>query len=207
MASRPDHDSVPVSSQDKKPDHLSSAVATTQKGLSLVLLLSENIPATHKKHAWETGKPKNVDIRRSWQLSSMRILFTLLSQSNIVHTTGPSPSATERPKRRRRLPRSRKSTARMIANCDLRRTQDITRDSCSYVLLLVDVGKVVAGHTNTNGKFWCCRTFFLRLFQPVCATLALFPRHFSVAHIDNKAARNTSEGFGLRPRPLVDLIG
>ena len=49
-------------------------------------------------------------------------------QSNIVHTTGPSPSATERPKRRRRLPRSRKSTARMIANCDLRRTQDITRE-------------------------------------------------------------------------------
>ena len=26
------------------------------------------------------------------------------------------------------FPRSRKSTARMIANCDLRRTQDITRE-------------------------------------------------------------------------------
>ena len=27
-----------------------------------MLLLSENITATHNKHAWETGKPKNVEI-------------------------------------------------------------------------------------------------------------------------------------------------
>ena len=31
-------------------------------GNSLVLLLSENITATHNKHAWETRKPKNVEI-------------------------------------------------------------------------------------------------------------------------------------------------
>ena len=31
-------------------------------GNSLVLLLSENITVTHNKHAWETGKPKNVEI-------------------------------------------------------------------------------------------------------------------------------------------------
>ena len=29
---------------------------------SLVRLLSENITATHNKHAWETGKPKNLEI-------------------------------------------------------------------------------------------------------------------------------------------------
>ena len=31
-------------------------------GNRLVLLLSENITATHNKHAWETGKQKNVEI-------------------------------------------------------------------------------------------------------------------------------------------------
>ena len=60
-------------------------------------------------------------------------------KKNIVHFAesvkhcshhGPklSPSAAEKPKRRRRLPRSLKSTARMIANCDLRHTQDITHE-------------------------------------------------------------------------------
>ena len=39
-------------------------ITTTEMGLgnSLVLLLPENIAATHNKHAWETGKPKNVEI-------------------------------------------------------------------------------------------------------------------------------------------------
>ena len=39
-------------------------ISTTQKGLrnSLVLLLLENITASPNKHAWETGKPKNVEI-------------------------------------------------------------------------------------------------------------------------------------------------
>ena len=39
-------------------------ISTTQKGLtnSLVLLLLENITATPNKHAWETGKPKHVEI-------------------------------------------------------------------------------------------------------------------------------------------------
>ena len=47
------------------------------------------------------------------------ILIIWLSQSNIHGSHHDAkPSATERPKRRRRLPRSRKSTARRIANCD-----------------------------------------------------------------------------------------
>ena len=39
-------------------------ISTTQKGLrnSLVLLLLEIITASPNKHAWETGKPKNVEI-------------------------------------------------------------------------------------------------------------------------------------------------
>ena len=43
------------------PDKFSSVVHfNTKRGLgnSLVLLLSENIAATHNKHAWETGKLK-----------------------------------------------------------------------------------------------------------------------------------------------------
>ena len=84
------------------------------------------VRAYAKRSVWER-KDVRACCRRSWQHSSMRIFFTLLSQSNIVHTTGPSPSATERPKRRRRLPRSRKSTARMIANCDWNWSWSIAR--------------------------------------------------------------------------------
>ena len=39
----------------------------------------------------------------------------------------------------------------------------------------------------------------------VSATLALFPRCFSVFHLDNKVASNTGEGFCLLPGSLVDL--
>ena len=39
----------------------------------------------------------------------------------------------------------------------------------------------------------------------VCATLTLFPRCFSVVHLDNKVARSTGEGFCLLPGSLVDL--
>ena len=65
LAARIDHVSQYTSSQHKMPDEFSSVVHfNTKRGLgnSLVLLLSENIAATHNKHAWETGKPKNVEI-------------------------------------------------------------------------------------------------------------------------------------------------
>ena len=65
-----------TSSQDKKPDNLSSVVhSTNQKclGNSLVLLLSENIPATHNKHAWETGKPKNVEISANLSMRKLAL--------------------------------------------------------------------------------------------------------------------------------------
>ena len=55
----------PTSSQHTMPDKFRSVVHfNTERGLgnSLVLLLWENIAATHNKHAWETGKPKNVEI-------------------------------------------------------------------------------------------------------------------------------------------------
>ena len=58
------------------------------------------------------------------------------------------------------------------------------------------VAKAVAGYTNTNGLFFGV---------VVCATLALFPRCFSVVHLDNKVARNIGEGFCLLPGSLVDL--
>ena len=58
-----DYVSQYTSSQHKMPDQFSSLSVVhfnTKRGLgnSLVLLLSENIAATHNKHAWETGKPK-----------------------------------------------------------------------------------------------------------------------------------------------------
>ena len=56
-----DHVSQCTSLQHKMPDKFSSVVHfNTKRGLgnSLVLLSSENIAATHNKHAWETGKPK-----------------------------------------------------------------------------------------------------------------------------------------------------
>ena len=73
--------------QDKKPDNLSIVVhSTIQKGVgnSLVLLLSENIPATYNKHAWETGKPKNVEISanlgmRKLALKSICATFRLVT--------------------------------------------------------------------------------------------------------------------------------
>ena len=48
-------------------------ISTTQNclGNSPVPLSSENITAIHNKHAWETGKPKNVEISAS---SGMRKL-------------------------------------------------------------------------------------------------------------------------------------
>ena len=46
-----------------------------------MLLLSENIVASHNKHAWETGKPKNVEISahlgmRKVALKSIRATFS-----------------------------------------------------------------------------------------------------------------------------------
>ena len=71
------------------PDNLSSVVlsnSTIQKGLgnSLVLLLSAYIPATHNKHAWETGKPKNVEISanlgmRKLALKSICATFSMVT--------------------------------------------------------------------------------------------------------------------------------
>ena len=50
-------------------------------GNSLVLLLSANITATHNKHAWETGRPKNVEIgtnlgMRKLALKSISAIFS-----------------------------------------------------------------------------------------------------------------------------------
>ena len=61
--------------------------------------------------------------------------------------------------------------------------------------------------------FTSCRKSSFRLHEykraffgvVVCATLALFPRCFSVVHLDNKVARNTGEGFCLLSGSLADL--
>ena len=65
LTARIDHVSQCTSSQHKMPDKFTSVMHfNTERGLgnSLVLLLSEYIAATHNKHAWEIGKPKNVEI-------------------------------------------------------------------------------------------------------------------------------------------------
>ena len=65
LTARIDHVSQCTSSQYKMPDKFSSVLHFNPKrGLdnSLVLFLSENVAATPNKHAWETGKPKNVEI-------------------------------------------------------------------------------------------------------------------------------------------------
>ena len=59
-------------------------ISTTQTGLgnSLVLLLSENIIATHNKYEWETGKPKNVEISANlgmWKVALKSICATFSS--------------------------------------------------------------------------------------------------------------------------------
>ena len=59
-------------------------ISTTQNclGNSLVLLLSENITATHNKHVWETGKPKNVEISASsgMQKLALKSICAIFSQ-------------------------------------------------------------------------------------------------------------------------------
>ena len=56
--------SVPVRSINCRISLAVWWISTTKRGLGniFVLLFSENIAATHNKHAWETGKPKNVEI-------------------------------------------------------------------------------------------------------------------------------------------------
>ena len=75
--------SVPAA-QDKLDCHIILRVwciSATQKGFgnSPVLLLSENITPTQKKHAWETGKQKNVEIGANsgmWKLALKSICAT-----------------------------------------------------------------------------------------------------------------------------------
>ena len=73
LASRLDHDSVPVRETKRQIILAEWCISTTQNclGNNLVLLLSKNITAIPNKHAWETGKPKNVEISAS---SGMRKL-------------------------------------------------------------------------------------------------------------------------------------
>ena len=69
------------------PGKFSSVVHfNTKRGLgnSLVLLLSENIAATHNKHAWETGKQKKGEISaqlgmRKVALKSICATFSLVT--------------------------------------------------------------------------------------------------------------------------------
>ena len=57
--------------------------------------------------------------------------------------------------------------------------------------------KAVAGYTNTNGLFFGV---------VVCATLAVFPRCFSVFHLDNHGSWEHERRFCLCSIPLVDFI-